>query len=84
MRIFPRCVNIWRQTRAFEENHAGGTVARVLLNWIRMKMRTSLGKKRVARNAARQSLHSDGISLPRVFLFLELFVDKDIPQRSTK
>ena len=56
----------------------------MLLNCFRMKMRNSIGKKRSARVPARHASRHEGLSLPRVFLFLELFVDKDLPQRSTK
>jgi len=45
-----------------------------------MKMRnTSNGKKPAARGSRTQALN-----IPRLFLFLELFVDKEIGQRSTK
>ncbi|MGA3170021.1 MAG: hypothetical protein ABSE62_03325 [Chthoniobacteraceae bacterium] len=46
-----------------------------------MKMRNSSnGKKLGARRAPRTEV----LNLPRLFLFLELFVDKDISSRSTK
>jgi hypothetical protein len=49
-----------------------------------MKMRNSIGKKPAARVVSRRASGSEMMNLPRVFLFLELFVDKDISQRSTK
>jgi hypothetical protein len=49
-----------------------------------MKMRNSVGKPRAARNAPRSAAGNEVMNLPRVFLFLELFVEKDIPGRSTK
>ena len=49
-----------------------------------MKMRNSIGKKRAGREASRRDLGCEMMSLPRLFLFLELFVDKEIPERSTK
>jgi hypothetical protein len=49
-----------------------------------MKMRNSIGKKAVTRDASRRTSRNDSVNMPRMFLFLELFVDKDIPQRSTK
>jgi hypothetical protein len=49
-----------------------------------MKMRNSVGKKGTGREAARHVSSCEGMSLPRLFLFLELFVAKDIPERSTK
>ena len=59
-------------------------MAQALLKWVRMKMRNSIGKKPVARVVSRRASGSEVMNLPRVFLFLELFVDKDISQRSTK
>jgi hypothetical protein len=44
-----------------------------------MKMRNTNGKK-----PARRTSRSGVVNMPRMFLFLELFVDKEIPQRSTK
>jgi hypothetical protein len=57
-------------------------VAPAVLNRIIMKMRNSArasvtGKKRAARQAINE------VNLPRLFLFLEVFVDKEIPS-STK
>jgi hypothetical protein len=52
--------------------------------WSFMKMRNSIGKKSAGRVTARRAPGAEAISLPRMFLFLELFVDKDIPGRSTK
>ncbi len=49
-----------------------------------MKMRNSIGKKRAGREASRRSSDITGMNLPRLFLFLELFVEKEIPERSTK
>jgi len=49
-----------------------------------MKMRHSIGKKRASRDVSRRASRHNAMNLPRVYLFLELFVDKDIPQRSTK
>ena len=45
-----------------------------------MKMRNT--KKHVVRTVSRNA--AQGLNLPRLFLFLELFVDRDIPNRSTK
>jgi hypothetical protein len=47
-----------------------------------MKMRTS--KKPAGREVSRRASRTEAMNLPRVFLFLELFVDREIPQRSTK
>jgi hypothetical protein len=49
-----------------------------------MKMRSSITKKRGGRVASRRSSGNEIISLPRMYLFLEVFVDKEIPERSTK
>jgi hypothetical protein len=49
-----------------------------------MKMQNSVGKPRPARNASRRAAGNEVMNLPRLFLFLELFVEKDIPERSTK
>ena len=58
-------------------------VAQAVLYWARsMKMRTPAGKKAV--RPARRAARAEVMSLPRVFLFLELFVEKEIPERSTK
>jgi hypothetical protein len=48
-----------------------------------MKMRNSNDKKSVTRDISRRVSRNE-VNLPRMFLFLELFVDKDIPQRSSK
>jgi hypothetical protein len=50
----------------------------------RMKMRNSIGKRRAGREASRRASQLDVLSLPRLFLFLELFVEKEIPERSAK
>jgi hypothetical protein len=56
-------------------------LAQPVLNSFAMKMRnSSIGKK----PGARRALRAEVLNLPRVFLFLELFVDKDISSRSTK
>jgi hypothetical protein len=47
-------------------------------------MRHTNGKKRMARHEPRRASRSEPMNLPRTFLFMELFVDKDIPHRSTK
>ena len=49
-----------------------------------MKMRNSVAKKSAARDTSRRTSRSEVVNLPRMFLFLELFVEKDIPNRSTK
>jgi hypothetical protein len=49
-----------------------------------MKMRNSIGKRHAGRETSRRASASEVLSLPRLFLFLELFVDKEIPERSTK
>jgi hypothetical protein len=49
-----------------------------------MKMQTSADKRRVQRSASRRAAGSETMNLPRMFLFLELFVEKDIPGRSNK
>jgi hypothetical protein len=49
-----------------------------------MKIRNSSGKKTAPREASRRTSRCETINLPRMFLFLELFVDKDIPHRSMK
>jgi hypothetical protein len=59
-------------------------MAQPVLNWFRMKMRNSTCKRPAQRAAARRASRNDEVNLPRMFLFLELFVDKDIPHRSTK
>jgi hypothetical protein len=61
-----------------------GAVARAVLKWIRMKMHSSNGKKAAVRDVTRRASRNVAMNLPRMFLFLELFVDKDIPERSTK
>ena len=56
-----------------------------MLNFLCMKMRnSSIGKKPAGRQAARRSSGIDTMNLPRLFLFLELFVEKELPERSTK
>ena len=59
-------------------------MAWTVLNCLCMKMQTTAGKKPATRTASRRASRSDTIDLPRMFLFLELFVDKDIQQRSGK
>jgi hypothetical protein len=50
-----------------------------------MKTRNSTGlKKRATRDVSRRTSPHDVINAPRLYLFLEVFVDKAIPQRSTK
>jgi hypothetical protein len=49
-----------------------------------MKMRNSIGKKPAGREVSRRASGSEAVNLPRMFLFLELFVEKEIPERSTK
>jgi hypothetical protein len=49
-----------------------------------MKMRNSNAKKAAPRDLSRRTFRNGEVNLPRLFLFLELFVDKDIPHRSTK
>ena len=49
-----------------------------------MKMRNPIARKPPTRQASRHTSQSSGVNLPRIYLFLELFVDKDIPHRSTK
>ena len=49
-----------------------------------MKMHHSSEKKPAGRTVPRRAARSENMNIPRVFLFLELFVDKDIPERSTK
>ena len=49
---------------------------------MRMKMRNPTIKK--AARPARRAAPAEMMNLPRVFLFLELFVEKDIAERSTK
>jgi hypothetical protein len=50
-----------------------------------MKMRNSSGKKRASRDMAhRASSRHAAVNVPRLYLFMEVFVDKDIPDRSTK
>lgn len=58
-------------------------MAWLLLKRTCMKMRTAVVKKPVSRHASRTA-GTESLNLPRLFLFLELFVDRDIPQRSTK
>jgi hypothetical protein len=47
-----------------------------------MKMRNSSGKKTA--RAAKRTARAEAINLPRMFLFLELFVEKDLAERSSK
>jgi hypothetical protein len=49
-----------------------------------MKMRNSIGKKSAAREDVRRASRADAINLPRLFLFLEVFVEKEISGRSAK
>jgi len=49
-----------------------------------MKLRNTTGKKPAGRVANRKASSADVVNLPRVFLFLELFVEKEVPGRSTK
>jgi hypothetical protein len=49
-----------------------------------MKTQTSIAKKRVVHRTSRPQSGRPGINLPRLFLFLEVFVEKEIPGRSTK
>jgi hypothetical protein len=49
-----------------------------------MKMRNSHGKKPAAREDVRRASRAEAINLPRLFLFLEVFVEKDLPGRSAK
>jgi len=56
-------------------------VAWPVLKYLAMKVRNSTCKKLLPRKAARHDQH---INLPRIYLFLELFVEKEIPGRSTK
>jgi hypothetical protein len=44
-----------------------------------MKMQTSAGKRRTQRSAAQKAAGLETMNLPRLFLFLEVFVEKDIP-----
>jgi hypothetical protein len=48
-----------------------------------MKMRNSNGKK-AAKDVSRRASRAESLNLPRIFLFLELFVDKDVQGQSTK
>ncbi len=59
-------------------------MAWAVLKCLCMKMRNSIGKKRAARVLRRDGNRGEMLNLPRLFLFFELFVDKDIPERSTK
>lgn len=49
-----------------------------------MKMQNSTDKRRAQRSVSRRAAANEALNLPRLFLFLELFVEKDIPYRSTK
>jgi hypothetical protein len=49
-----------------------------------MKMRNSPGKKPAAREMVRRASRADAINLPRLFLFLEVFVEKEVSERSAK
>jgi hypothetical protein len=44
-----------------------------------MKMQSSAGKRRTQRSATRKAAGLDTLNLPRLFLFMEVFVEKDIP-----
>jgi hypothetical protein len=44
-----------------------------------MKMQTSAGKRRTNRSAAQKVAGIETMNLPRLFLFLEVFVEKGIP-----
>ncbi len=44
-----------------------------------MKMPNSQGKPRPRRGIARKTTGIDSMNLPRLFLFLEVFVEKDLP-----
>jgi hypothetical protein len=49
-----------------------------------MKIRNSTGKKPGARESVHRASRVDALNLPRVFLFLEVFVEKEVAGRSTK
>jgi hypothetical protein len=49
-----------------------------------MKFRNSNDKKLAGKDAARRVSRADTLNLPRVFLFLEVFVEKEVSGRSTK
>jgi len=57
-------------------------MARAVLKGLCMKMRNSTAKKSGARQVSARPSRGELINLPRVYLFLELFVD--IPGRSSK
>jgi len=59
-------------------------MARALLICDCMKMRNSVGKKTPSRDLSRRASRSEALNMPRLFLFLELFVEKEIPGRSAK
>ena len=54
-------------------------MARVVLKSPCMKMQTSAGKRRTNRSAAQKVAGIETMNLPRLFLFLEVFVEKGIP-----
>jgi hypothetical protein len=49
-----------------------------------MKTQNSIAKKRATRHFARHQSGHNEVDLPRLYLFLELFVDKAIPACSDK
>jgi hypothetical protein len=49
-----------------------------------MKMQHSTAKKRAGREASRRASQYEVMNMPRLYLFLELFVEKEIPGRSGK
>jgi hypothetical protein len=54
-------------------------MARAVLKACIMKMPNSQGKPRPRRGIARKTTGIDSMNLPRLFLFLEVFVEKDLP-----
>ncbi len=57
-------------------------MARPLLKCRSMKMQTTSVKRRTLRNATQKTAGAETMNLPRLFLFLEVFVEKDIPLSS--
>jgi hypothetical protein len=57
-------------------------MARAVLKCRIMKMQTSTGKRCVQRGASQKAARIETMNLPRLFLFLEVFVEKDIPLSS--
>ncbi len=79
-----RCPSVGYRRRANREGFPLRTLAWALLIPDCMKMQHSTAKKRAGREASRRASQYEVMNMPRLYLFLELFVEKEIPGRSGK